>query len=140
MKIAFATLLVFAIGCANSSNGPETHQVEGQVTLDGKPIDDGEIVFRPLDSPDRSYGGRITKGSYSFESTPGRKQVEISAMGIVEGRQAKVGGTPGEPISEENPAHVYEEIVPAHYNANSELTAEVTGDGVNKFDFELKSN
>lgn len=133
-----AVLSIAVLGCGGS-DGPEMQQVRGQVTLDGKPIETGEIIFRPLDADVRSDAGTIENGTFSFPTTAGRKLVEISAMGIVEGKQASAGGNPGDPIGPDNPAHVFEELVPARYNSESKLNAEVTPDGDNEFNFKLES-
>lgn len=122
-----ASTLPFA-GCG--STGPETQPVSGTVTLDGKPVTQGEIVFRDAAGKTRSYGGRITAGKYEFESSPGNKKVEISAMREVPGKMDT--SNPGESV----PLRV--QYIPKNYNAASTLTAKVSGsDPIN---FELKSN
>ena len=62
--------LVF-VGCGSS--GAATYTVTGTVTFDGTPVAEGEIVFMDAAGKDKSYGGHITDGEYSFESSPGKK-------------------------------------------------------------------
>jgi hypothetical protein len=46
-------------------------------------------------------------------------------------------GTPGDPVSDSNPADVLAESIPAKYNSDSELKAEVSASGNNVFDYTL---
>ena len=124
-----ASAVIFA-GCGPS--GPVTHSVSGSVTFDGAPVTEGEIVFRDAAGQDKSYGGPISDGKYSFDSSPGSKKVEISAMRDVPGKMDTTSN-PGEEVP------MREQYIPAKYSgAESELTAEVPGSG-DPIDFELKS-
>ncbi len=123
----FALLAVPFAGCGPT--GPETYDVSGTVALDGEPVESGNIVFRDVAGKDKSYGGKVTNGQFSFESSPGEKKVEITAMREVPGEVDT--SNPGEE------APVLEQYIPEQYNAESTLTVEVTG--AEKFDFDLKS-
>src|SRR5262245_13984660 len=112
---------VVAIGCSR----PETVEVSGVVTWKGSQITNGDIVFATFDPHIPAAGGKISEGAYTFRCKPGKKRVEITSYRL-SGKK-----TPqGRPIGE-----MY---IPNHYNDNSELTADVTLDGENKFDFSLR--
>lgn len=134
--ISTAALLCLFSGCGRD-DGPATYQVSGTVTLDGKPVEDGQIVFRAVGGTDKAYAGKVTNGTFSFPSTAGQKQVEISSLQEATAKKGMIGGISGDPVSPENPAVVVTEKIPARYNAQTTLTADVTSGGPNKFDFEL---
>jgi len=119
--LAAASLLV---GCG--PGGPVTHQVTGTVTFDGAPVQDGDIVFRDPAGKEKSYGGRIENGEFSLEVSPGAKRVEITAMREVPGEFDTMN--PGEKVPLKEP------YIPAEYNTNSTLTAEITGAETLSFD------
>jgi hypothetical protein len=55
--------------------------VSGQVTLDGRPLDEAVIVFIPLDGGARKTGGEVIAGRYELPARdglrPGRYRVEL---------------------------------------------------------------
>ena len=121
----FAASVLILGGCGGG--GPETHPVLGTVTFDGDPVTNGEIVFRDAAGASKSYGGPITDGKYSFDSSPGNKNVEISAMREVPG-QMDTESNPGESVP------MMEQYIPEKYNTATTLTAEVSGSGETNFD------
>ena len=118
--------LTVLCGC---EQGPRYYEVTGTVSLDGKPLEEAGIIFSPMDSSLGPEPSTIKNGQYSLRALEGKKRVEISASKIIPG--SKVRGAGGEPVPEE--------YLPAKYNMNSELTADVKPSGPNKFDFDLKS-
>jgi hypothetical protein len=119
--LLFAVLSLSVAGC---SQGPKFGDVTGQVTLDGKPIENGIIRFFPIDGNTGAGSSAVTKGQYAAKHVPVNKfRVEINASNVP---AAPVEGT------------VYPEIIPVRYNAQSELTAEVA-EGSNQKDFSLVS-
>ena len=124
----FVASTVILAGCAESV--PETQTVSGTVTFDGTPVAEGEIVFRDAAGQTRSCGGQINDGKYSFEASPGNKKVEITARREVPGEFDT--SNPGEKTP------LVEEYIPAMYNTETTLTAEVSS-SQKTFDFELKS-
>jgi hypothetical protein len=117
--------LFVAAGCR--PRGPATYPVSGDVTFDGQPIAQGEILFRAADGASGSWAGKITAGKYSLQSTAGEKRVEITATRQVETVAAPTGEAP---LS----VQMY---IPEKYNTKSELKASVTAQGPNKFDYSL---
>jgi hypothetical protein len=121
VRIATLLTLLALLGCSK----PETVEVSGTVNWEGAPIPNGDIVFVPLDPHITPTAGKIIDGAYTFEAKPGEKRVEITSY--------RLSGkfTPaGKPIGE-----MY---IPDRYNANSTLTTNVTLDGDNEFNFDLK--
>lgn len=137
---ALLCVLVALITCGCSGpEGPATFTVTGSVSLDGKPVSTGQIIFHDVAGTERAYAGVIKDGKFSFPSTAGQKKVSITSPQEVAGSSIIVGGTPGDPVSAENPAPQILESIPAKYNEKTELTADVTPTGDNTFPFELTS-
>ena len=113
-------------GCGPS--GPTTVPVSGSVSFAGQPVAEGEIQFRSADGTSASWAGPIEGGRYALRSTVGPKRVEIIAV------RPKPGAKP-KPSGEQVVNEMY---IPARYNLESELTAEVTEAGPNQFDFSLQ--
>lgn len=131
-----AVALLSLPGCG-TRQGPERAAVEGQVTLDGKPVEQGAISFAPSgETQGMTAGGAITNGRFRIESdrgpVVGTNQVRINAS-------AKTGRKVQAPMSE--PGVLTDEIVeavPARFNSKSTLTRELKA-GENRLDFELSS-
>ena len=129
-SLYFAVLAGFVAltGCGDGMT-----RIEGTVKLDGQPLADGTITFVPADGQTASAGGPIKNGVYSVEAPPGSKKVEIQASKVVGERPAYAG----DPNSPKIP--ITESIIPARYNTETTLTADLkpgTNDGVN---FDLQS-
>lgn len=121
--IVFIALLCSAFGC---SRRPQLYTVTGTVSLDGKPLPDGDILFVDSDGALGPNPGKIKNGQFELQATAGKKRVEISASRIFPGGARGAGGEP-----------VPEEFVPERYNTKSILKEEVTVDGKNYFEFKL---
>ena len=124
----FACSMLLLAGCPGPA-APENQTVTGTVTFDGEPVAEGEIVFRDTDGQTRSCGGQIVDGTYSFEASPGSKKVEITALRVVPGKMDT--SNPGQEVPLKEP------YIPAKYNTESTLTAEVSG--ADPIDFALTS-
>jgi hypothetical protein len=125
----FAASAVILAGCGGES-APETLPVTGSVSFDGTPVTQGEIVFRDAAGQTRSCGGQITDGKFSFDASPGSKKVEITARREVPGKMDT--SNPGEEVP------LMEQYIPASYNTETTLTADVSSDK-KTFDFDLQS-
>jgi hypothetical protein len=121
LHISWIVGLVITLGCSR----PDTVEVSGFVEWEAAPIPQGDIVFFSRDPHVPAAAGKITDGAFRFRTKPGEKRVEIRSFRL-SGKK-----TPqGRPIGE-----MY---IPKRYNDDSELTADVTLGGENKFDFKLK--
>jgi hypothetical protein len=127
-----AIVLLTCVGCG----GNET-TIEGNVTFDGKPVEQGSIVLEPADRVGPTAGGTIAQGKYRLGAAegiaPGKKIVRISAVGPT-GRKIEAGppSPPGQMVDEVS------QYIPATYNDKSTLTVDVAV-GNTTHDFELKS-
>ena len=144
----FLASLVAQVGLAGcgSGDGLSRHPISGTVTFDGKPLANGFIQFLPsADSATPiAAGAMIEGGNYAIPTeeglVAGSYQVMISSAGS--GKEKASGG--GEASGEGampglGPLHA-RELIPPKYNTKSELTATVTDEGPNEFDFNLEKS
>jgi hypothetical protein len=123
-------------GCGGPSDDLPRQAVRGTVTLDGAPLKGGLIQFQP-DQPGLSTAGAagIADGTYSVAKAeglvPGKYLVMVTSTPPP--TPLPPGTAPGDPVAPPK------ETIPPQYNAKTKLSAEVTKEGPNKFDFELKS-
>jgi len=116
------------VGCSSRYAPPSADiTVSGTVMIDGKRLEKGRIVFRGKDQ--LPTGGVIEDGKYTCRSWPGPMIVEIRAFHEM---------APATPIPGMN--HVVEvNYLPARFNDESSLRAEVVDGGPNVFNFEVSS-
>lgn len=141
LRRAAAGLAVAAAvaGCGKAEDSLPRHAVYGKVTLDDKPLEKGTITFTPEAQAANPVtgGGVISAGSYSIPVdkglTPGKYKVSIAAA--ADGPALAAGEAPGAPPKAKAKA---EPAIPAKYNAQSTLEAEVKP-GQTSFDFKLSS-
>jgi hypothetical protein len=131
-------LAALAPGC-----GPGTplgrQSVSGTVTLDGKPLPAGSIMFEPQGSQGALGGAAVTDGKFTIATQgglpPGTYIVRISAA-APKGKAAADGPPgPGGGMRGPDPP----ELIPAEWNAKSQHTITVAEKGDNTFDFPIKS-
>jgi hypothetical protein len=115
-RLLGALLLLFA-GCSSG-----LCPVSGTVTFDGEPVEEGEVVFMPVDPKVRPDAEPIQNGSFNFQASPGPKRVEIRASRVI-------GTTSMGPRKEQ--------FIPVRYNDQSTLTEEVKPSSDNHFTFTL---
>jgi hypothetical protein len=105
--------------------------VKGAVTLDGKPLDAGQILFVSVDQSSPTVEATVQSGSFEAIVSPGEKRIEIRAPKVA--GKKKLYNTPDSPTVD-----AIVDLLPARYNVNSELT--LTVDGAEQVhDFDLKS-
>lgn len=118
--------LVWALGISwllfpfsGCGSGVGVVPVEGKVTFDNQPLEEGEILLQPLDAG-MSVGAQIVQGVFRLteDAAPveGRYQVEISAYRLT-------GETVEDPV--DGDWEVSENIIPSRYNSDSQLTVEI---------------
>ncbi len=132
LSVLGAILMLALPGCG----GSERLSLEGTVSLDGRPLEKGAISFRPQSgTKGPTAGAEIVEGKFSIPPSggplAGKFVVEITASGRT---GHKIVNVRTDRLEEE-----YTQILPARYNRQSELTAEVTAHGRNQFEFKLSS-
>jgi hypothetical protein len=125
--------LVVIAGCGRD-NPLGRKAISGAVTLDGGPLDQGNIEFHPLFEGGVQSGGRISGGSYAIPApegvVPGKHRVSI--VDFVPTPPLPPGHMPGDPVPPSPKPKV-----PATWNSKSQQTVEVKKEGPFKFDFEI---
>jgi hypothetical protein len=132
----FLLLSVLVTGCARDSAAPM--RVWGDVSLNGQPVEDGEIVFVPAEgSTGPSTGGPIKAGRYDIPAHQGPRagnayQVEISAFGPPRSYTPNVSG--------EGPfVEVRGNLAPPRFNQQTTLSVQIASDAAaNQHDFRLE--
>jgi hypothetical protein len=76
LLIAVSSISVLTLhamgGCSRAPDGPKRNTVRGQVTVEGKPVPDGRIVFSPDNKKGNSGPGAIAFiRAGEFETPPG---------------------------------------------------------------------
>lgn len=139
--ICISLLLVLA-GCgAKAKDEPDLAAVSGKVTLDGTPVQSGNIAFLP-DESKGTKGPASTaiindKGEYTLMSSGGRSGAIVGhhkvALECPQAGSSSDGNSGGSPAVKCN--------IPAKYRVaeTSGLTANVTAGKPNTIDFDLKS-
>ena len=100
-------LAVLCMGCGDNASS-----VNGDVTFEGQPVQDGRIDFLPADGNGQSASGAIVNGRYAINGVgPGPKIVQITAYpkaeairSVQELANAAEKGTPAAPITPLIPA------------------------------------
>jgi len=131
-----AVLLTFAIaatGCGGPADTLPRQTISGSVKFDGKPLAKGLIQFQPTSPGEATAGGAgITDGTYSIVKAeglvPGKYQVIITSTAAATVAPGTMPGDSPPPAKEP---------IPAKYNAKTGLSATVTKEGPNTFDFGL---
>jgi hypothetical protein len=118
---------VVLLGCKAEET---TYEVSGTVTLDKKPLKEGEIAY--VDKKGSvPVTMTITEGSYKGKARPGEYRVEIRAYKV--GKKLEPG--PGVGKGE----HARENYLPERFNTKSQLKTEVKAEGANQAKFEVTS-
>ncbi len=130
-------LLALAAGCG-SGDGPNRQAISGIVTLDGRPLEGGAILLEPTSfesGTGTTVGATIRRGEFQVPRDqgpiPGRYLVRIYASSGVQ-------APPREGQTDKTRRPMVERL-PDVYNTRSELHAEVSARGPNRFRFELQA-
>ena len=132
LRFGVCCLLLICAGCGKS--GPQRVAVTGKVSYKGAPLKVGTIRFDPVDA-DASFpgGANVKDGEFTIAAkeglVPGKYRVSISAP------DAELPKIPNDTVPGA-PRRTAEKL-PAKYNTESKLTADVTPDGPNQLEFTL---
>jgi hypothetical protein len=128
----FCAYFVVVIGLVGCADKPEGSLVKGNVTFDGQPLQTGVIRFAAVDLGSQPTEAQIASGQFEAMVATGQKRVEIRSPKVT--GKKKVYNTPDSPTID-----TVVELLPAKYNANSELTITVEGaEQVQNFDLKSK--
>jgi hypothetical protein len=130
--VALSLAAAAGAGCSASGDNLPREPVAGSVTLDGQALASGTIQFTPENQATGVGGGAtIQNGQFSIPRetglVPGSYRVAIYSAGAA-GERTKGQAPEGRQIAKAGPAH---ESIPAKYNAQSELKAEIKSGGSN---------
>ena len=130
-------LLAVPLSCSKSD--PSRASIHGMVSVGGKPIEQGRIVFKPTrGNSGPSAGATIENGSYTIAAERGPKiganQVQISGLEKT-GKKIQSPAFPGGPKIDQ-----LREIVPERYRGEESVLEYVVvpGDQEKNFDLEAK--
>lgn len=111
-RIGMAALLCVTSGCNGPSQKVEkVYNVKGTVQIDGRPLVDGMVSFKPADARGGSTATIVTDGAFQCAVAAGAKAVTIEDM---QNRRS-------------------------YGNEASPLTADVKPNAENRFEFNVKS-
>lgn len=144
---AWMLLVSLVVGCG----GGDVATLSGQVTYDGQPLADGNILLVPQQgTPSQGGGTKITGGAYEFakdqELAPGKYQVQVSATrdATPEEIAAMSSDEESDEDDEESPEDAQPaevtpkmQILPRKYNLESTLTVDLKA-GENQKNFDLE--
>lgn len=131
----FALLLgALLAGCGPSA--PKRYPVSGTVKYKGAPLPNGSIMFLEEGTGALVTGTTITDGKYAIPEAggllAGKYKVSVSYPDPKGAAPApKEGEAPGA-------SREVKETLPAKYNRDTELRAEIKADGANELPFDLK--
>ncbi|MDR1270368.1 MAG: hypothetical protein LBK82_12670 [Planctomycetaceae bacterium] len=135
--VLFFILFIIAtlnIGC--NSNKLKTFPVEGIVTIDGQPLEEGMIRFRPKHKENRySAYGSVKKGNYKLQTTGGDFEA-----GAIPGEYLVVFSVLAPPLSNDQDAEATETLPNLYTKVEETPFSATVVKGKNLFNFELKSN
>ena len=126
-------LAALGLGCGKGGNHASIH---GQVTLDGKPLEHGSILFVPIQGAKGvPTGGPITNGSYELLG-PGGPAIGVNRVEVQAVRKSgKMVQDPYAPKGQGKFIELEVGAVSPRFNAGSILKAEVKpGDNTANFD------
>ncbi|NLE39896.1 MAG: hypothetical protein GX621_17905 [Pirellulaceae bacterium] len=129
-------LLVAAVAAASGCGENRRQGIEGTVTFDGRPIPNGNISFIPQgDARGPAAGAVIKDGRFAIDPAKGTfaGTFRVEIVAARETAEAVVDPVTGERVS------LREQYIPAKYNVESELTADIKEGEPNRLEYDLTS-
>ncbi len=139
--LSAAVFLAAGIPGCGPGNPLGRKPVSGRITLNDKPLEYGNISFDPIErNGGIRSGALITDGAYVMDDEgglpPGKYKVRIfAAKPNPPDMKGPDGGELPGPASE-LPG---QSLIPPQYNVQSDIVREVTDDGDNEFNFDIKT-
>jgi hypothetical protein len=135
--VAAAVAIVAALLASGCSRPMPVHPVSGRVTLDGKPLVDAQISFRPAQGPE-AFATLDRDGRYTL-STRAAGDGAVAGTHAVTLSQVTVGLAlePGVPPKLEKPTPGAVPVPEKYLRAETSGLSATVAPGVNTFDFDL---
>jgi hypothetical protein len=131
---ALVTGLLLLGGCGGPEDDLPRQEVTGSVILQGEPLSDGMIQFRPESNQGTFASASIKDGKYAIARNEGPV---AGGYRVIITSPPQSTATPAEGGPGKAPPSPPDRI-PKKYNASSTLNAEVRAGSPNVFDFDLK--
>ena len=138
MRLGRLLLVCVCAAVAGCGGKAPSVRVWGTVSYQGRPVNEGQIIFFPTDdTKSPSTGGVIEDGHYDIPKDDGpyaggAYRVEITALGAEKTYSPNVSGV-GPMVS------VREQLIPPRYNQQSTLRVTISADPAqHQHDFDLK--
>jgi len=123
------------VGCGKTVS--DRGSVSGEVKLDGKPLEQGSILFTPVAGTKGTVaGGEIKNGRYQLRGEKGPSMGKNSVAIRAVRKTGKMVQKPMAPLGEMTEEMV--EAVAPQFNSATKLTVEITS-GENTANFEVQS-
>ena len=143
VAFSIALLIACSLFLTGCNSQPATAEVFGKVSVAGKPIDDGDITFQPIEGAGFTSSGKITNGQYRLSGESGllsgAYSVKVNAYREPSSKSNMIGGGLDMPPETAGMTRK-EQYLPEKYNAKSTIEKFVVENGKTKIerDFELK--
>ncbi len=126
-----ASLLSCALLMGCEEPPPKLVPVQGNVTLDGSPLPEGEVLLRGEGTVAMATLP-VSGGQFAGEAQAGKYRVEVYSYITEAAKADETGYTSSEPIRTNT--------IPAKWNTESTLTAEILASGKSDLKFDVTSN
>lgn len=137
-------LVVISSGCAKSDEWPRM-PLSGQITLDGVPLESGQLTLFPIDgTKGPAAGAEIKDGAFSIAKYEGpvigKHRVEIRSVQKTGRQVPSPSAVEGDGVfAEGTMVEEYADVIPKRYNTYSELEIEIHASKPNEVTFPLTS-
>jgi hypothetical protein len=119
-------------GCSDTRR----HSIEGTVTLDGLPLAQGYIRLLPQEgTAGPTAGATIEQGHFSIDASKGTfaGSFRVEIVATRPSKRTAVDPETGQKVP------IRQQYLPARYNTDSQLTADIAGNRSNQLEFALVS-
>ena len=147
LRIALILLLAPVAGCGGTKN--VYAKVKGTVTLNGKPLDKGTIIFSVVAKPatvltitDGKFSGQAVVGTNTISVSVKKKSAVAQKMPPQAAMQMKAYRAKGVSQGGADPNASTDsliEVIPAEWNTASKQVREVESGAANEFEFDIKT-
>lgn len=138
-RILLGCACVVLLGGCGGASGPEKVTLTGKVTYQGKPLEDGDISFRPASGTNAPATSTVIKnGTYSASD---RAAIAIGTFNVeIRGYKKREGAVKDSAGFERPGVDNREQILPDKFNTKSTIdpVTIVTGKSTQTKDFDLK--